>query len=121
MSSKSLADLRAEDFRQQSGAIFLLGARVPGDESGEVAVLSDPLALELVSVTEHLEMVMGSFRTPFAVVFHGPLEPVMEQGTYRLDNYELGTLDLFLVPIGPDTLTQPSEEPSAMQYEAVFA
>jgi hypothetical protein len=53
-----------------------------------------------------------SRRTPFSVVFLGPRDPVLPQRIYRLDHEELGTLDLFLVPIGRD------EE--GVRYEAVF-
>jgi hypothetical protein len=51
-------------------------------------------------------------RTPFSLVFRGPLEPVLPQRIYRFDHDGLGEFDLFIVPIGP--------EHGAMQYEAVF-
>jgi hypothetical protein len=51
-------------------------------------------------------------RAPFSVVFPGPRDPVLPQRIYRLEHDELGTLDLFLVPIGRDD--------SGVRYEAVF-
>ena len=51
-------------------------------------------------------------RTPFSAVFRGPMEPVLPQQIYSLECEEIGSLDLFLVPIGPDK--------TGMQYEAVF-
>jgi hypothetical protein len=51
-------------------------------------------------------------RTPFSLVFSGPLEPLLPQRIYRLEHERLGTFDLFLVPIGP--------EDGAMRYQAVF-
>jgi hypothetical protein len=51
-------------------------------------------------------------RTPFSLLFRGPLQPVMPQRMYTLEHPELGRFDLFLVPIGPDA--------TGMQYEAVF-
>lgn len=51
-------------------------------------------------------------RTPFSLIFHGPREPYAPQGTWQLHNAELGDLELFLVPLGP--------EHDAMRYEAVF-
>ena len=51
---------------------------------------------------------------PFSLVFAGPSEPTLPQGTYRLDHDRLGTLELFLVPIGPDPAN------TRLQYEAVF-
>jgi hypothetical protein len=54
-------------------------------------------------------------RTPDGVVLmrdgpdgRGPDGPNMPQRTFRLEQAELGALDLFLVPIGPG------------EYEAVF-
>ena len=53
-------------------------------------------------------------REPFAVIFLGPLEPVLPQAIYSLMHEELGVLDLFLVPVGPD------KDRTGIQYEAVF-
>lgn len=41
-------------------------------------------------------------RRPFSLMLLGPVEPLMPQGTYRLDNETLGPLDVFMVPLGPD-------------------
>ena len=51
-------------------------------------------------------------RIPFSVVFEGPLEHVLPQRTWPLDHAELGRLEIFLVPLGP--------EGDAMRYQAVF-
>lgn len=49
----------------------------------------------------------------YALVFRSPGERRhAPQGTYRLTHAGLGTLEIFLVPIGPD--------PVGMRYEAVF-
>ncbi len=52
-------------------------------------------------------------RQPFSLIFAGPADPVLPQATYRLENDEMGPLDVFLVPIGQDG--------SGVQYQAVFA
>ena len=52
-------------------------------------------------------------RQPFTLVFHGPMSPVLRQRTFTLTHEQLGSLDIFLVPIGPSD--------GAMRYEAVFA
>lgn len=52
-------------------------------------------------------------RTPFSLLFHGPLRPVLPQRVYQLSHAELGELAIFLVPIGPAG--------GAMQYEAIFS
>jgi hypothetical protein len=73
----------------------------------------EPMELALVEVVTR-----GGFdpqkdrRQPFSVVFRGPNEPVLPQRIYTLQNETLGSLDLFLVPIGPDD--------EGMRYEAVF-
>lgn len=51
-------------------------------------------------------------RAPFSLVFHGPPEPVLPQRIYRLENDELGPLEIFLVPVAADAET--------VRYEAVF-
>jgi hypothetical protein len=52
-------------------------------------------------------------RTPFSLVFRSPPGGPLPQRIYRLQHEELGALDLFLVPIGPDA--------DGMCYEAVFS
>jgi Domain of unknown function (DUF6916) len=54
----------------------------------------------------------GGARSPFSIVFHGPLEPILPQRIYPLRHHTLGSFELFIVPIGPDG--------DAMQYQAVF-
>lgn len=53
-----------------------------------------------------------SARQPFALEFSGPMEPLLQQRIYCLDNPEVGELELFLVPVGPQDGRQ--------RYEAVF-
>ena len=51
-------------------------------------------------------------RAAFSLVFLGPQNPVLPQSIYPLDHAELGTLPLFIVPIGRD------EEGTL--YQAIF-
>ena len=72
------------------------------------------LDLELVSVTlGSAPNDAGERRVPFSIVFRGPLEPLLPQQIYGFDHDELGSFELFIVPIGPDE--------AGMQYQAVFA
>jgi hypothetical protein len=112
-SERSLETLTAEDFRDHENTRFRLG----GDSSGGDSPAS--FEAELVSVTEYTDNTSGTFRTPFSVIFHGPLEPVQPQGIYRLEHDEFGTTEVFIVPVGPDT-PEPDSTPTAMRYEAVF-
>ena len=54
----------------------------------------------------------GPRRSPFSLVFRGPLSPVLPQRTWPLEHASLGRLEIFIVPIGPDA--------SGMRYEAIF-
>ncbi len=74
----------------------------------------EPVAFELIEVS-HLGREPDEAenrRWSFALVFRGPESPVFEQQIFRLDHEEMGTLELFLVPLGPGK--------TGMQYEAVF-
>jgi hypothetical protein len=53
------------------------------------------------------------FRVPFSLLFRGPLDVLVPQGTYRIEHDELGHFELFIVPVGPDD--------EGMCYEAIFA
>jgi len=55
----------------------------------------------------------GGGRPPFSIVFRGPLEPALGQGGYRFEHEQIGTFELFIVPIAADA--------DGRRYEAVFA
>ena len=65
--------------------------------------------LRLVSATD-----VGSSprQTQFSLIFQGPTDAPLFQSIFRLDHETLGTLDLFLVPIGRNE--------TGVQYEAIF-
>jgi hypothetical protein len=111
---RSLETLTAGDFRGHQGTRFRLTGGAP-DGRSLVSVEA-----ELVEVTEHTGSAPGTFRAPFSVLFYGPLQPVMAQGIYRVEHEQLGALELFLVPVGPDEPSVPGQAPTAMRYEAVF-
>jgi hypothetical protein len=113
--SRSLETLTAEDFREIKGSRFHLTVELPGQ--GRHVVFQ----VELADVTQAARGPSGTLRTPFAVTFHGPIEPILPQGIYRLEHEQLGVLELFIVPIGPDEPSEPGKQPTAMRYEAVFA
>jgi len=64
--------------------------------------------LVLASVTE---LSNDAFET-FSLLFVGPAEPALPQGTVELTHDTLGLLALFVVPVGRDA--------TGMRYEAVF-
>jgi hypothetical protein len=59
----------------------------------------------------------GEQRRQFSLEFRGSAGQVLPQRTYALTHAELGDLELFLVPIGPDK----GPDDGGMRYEAVFA
>lgn len=52
-------------------------------------------------------------RAPFSLTFVGPGEFILPQSIYPLENATLGTLEVFIVPIGRDD--------SGVQYQAIFS
>lgn len=100
---KELNELGKDDFDPHVGERFQL--ELPEQEK---------LALELVS-THPLssDTVEDSQRSPFSLVFRSPGERRhAPQQIYTVHHPELGPLEIFLVPIGPDE--------QGMRYEAVF-
>jgi len=67
------------------------------------------LALELIEVSETRA---HAHNEAFSIVFRGPRETFLPQNTYRLHHDEIGTFDLFIVPIGQDQ--------RGFYYQAVF-
>jgi hypothetical protein len=94
--------LTCESFAEALGGKFVLQC-----DSGET------LELELIEATPYPQGEQRQGRKPFSAVFRGVMDPVLPQQIYRLEHETIGSLELFLVPIGPDQQGQ--------QYEAVFS
>jgi Domain of unknown function (DUF6916) len=95
-----LQDLTAESFSEQLGTRF----RIFVDEANSMEV-------ELCEVARH-EKHPGSRRDPFSLYFRGHPQSYLPQAIYRVEHERMGTMEIFLVPIGPDA--------QGMRYEAVF-
>jgi hypothetical protein len=91
-----LERLTVETFAAATGDIFALDA---GDAGRLDLELCDARAL-------------GPDDRPFTVVFRGPAEPLLPQRIYRLEHASIGTLEIFIVPVGRDE--------SGATYEAIF-
>jgi hypothetical protein len=78
----------------------------------------EPLPLELVEVErasyaeDPAAVGPSGRREPFTLLFRGPRSPYARQATHRLEHDRMGTLEIFLVPLGPDA--------AGMRYQAVF-
>ena len=69
------------------------------------------LKLSSVDVMDESHSLPGA-RLAFSMIFLGPLEPFLPQGTYELNHAKLGALGLFMVPLGPDE--------NKHRYEVIF-
>jgi hypothetical protein len=70
-----------------------------------------PVAVRLVEVKLYRKI---DGIEQFAALFTGPAKPQLGQGTHRFVNEQLGELDLFMVPVGPNRAGE-------AQYEVCFA
>lgn len=72
------------------------------------------IILELVSaVSFDTHAAKGFPRIPFCLTFRGPKTPVLPQRIYQIEHEKLGSIDVFTVPVGPDS--------TGMMYEVQFS
>jgi hypothetical protein len=97
---KIMEDLKLENFSPYLNSKFLV-KRDP--EGVEVAELELAQAVDLGSTPRHEQ---------FSILFHGPSSPKLEQAIYRFEHQEMGTFDLFIVPV--------KHVQDKIHYEAIF-
>ena len=74
----------------------------------------EPISLELVEVADLGPAHAPDCRRPFALYFLGPhSNQYLGQGTYSLEHPTGGSMDIFIVPLGPLA--------GRMRYEAIFS
>ena len=95
----TLEKMTLEDFTPHLNTTFRLPR--PGEE---------PLELELISAVAGDPRATNSYN--FSLVFRGGLHFLLQQHIFTLEHDQLGTLDIFLVPV--------SGGPQGYRYEAVF-
>jgi hypothetical protein len=74
-----------------------------------------PLVVELIAATPlrvRFTPTDSPARAPFSLLFRGPKNVYLPQRIYRFEHDEMGTLEIFIVPIGPDAV--------GMRFEAIF-
>jgi hypothetical protein len=91
------APLTAALFRPHLGSSFLV-RRADGPET----------EIELAEVREVSPQPGAPRQDPFTLLFSGPTEHPLGQGLHSLEHSTMGTLEIFLVPVSPES------------YEAVF-
>jgi hypothetical protein len=92
-------DLDRAAFAEHVPSTFLL--RVSSEEA---------YPLELTRVVEHN---YSPKTEQFSLFFRGPLSPIFSQMIHLLEHEKLGSLNLFLVPLGPEN--------GSMRYECAFS
>jgi hypothetical protein len=97
-----LESFTLESFTGRVGERF----RIVADETTVLeATLAEATALGEASAH-------GQRATPFSIIFQGPPEPLLQQRIYGFEHDELGSFDLFIVPI--------ERNAQGVRYEAVF-
>jgi hypothetical protein len=94
-----------DTFRRYVGEDFQIAARPDGTSTLRLASAQD------LSEKSGADPGPGR-RTPFSLLFHGPVENYLRQATYLIRHDAIGEFPLFLVPLGP--------EEGRMRYEAIF-
>ena len=100
MNTTDLENLAAKDFTPLLHRQFLLA-------SG-----AEPIALELMEVSEVAHRRPSQKRPPFSLLFKTSPARVFPQKIYRLEQEAIGALEVFLVPVTADQ--------DSCCYEAVF-
>jgi len=96
-----LLTLRLEDFEPLVGQTFIFRA---------------PAGQEISTRLDHGSPLGGAAaaaRRPFALIFTSEAPAVLEQQTVQAEHATLGSLEVFIVPVGPGA-------EGGMRYEAIF-
>ena len=94
-----------ETFRRHVGEDFYVAA---GQQTNLTVRLTSAADLSDKAVQDNRR----TGRTPFSLLFHGPADTFIPQGTYTVRHQAMGEFPLFLVPLGP--------QDGHMRYEAIF-
>ena len=100
-----LDKLTVDDFRPVVGQAFAL------DAGGAGTVELELVEARMIEPGAPAADASGR-RSPFALDFRGPVEPILPQSIYRLENEYVGALEIFIVPVG--------RTEAGTDYEAIF-
>ena len=112
-----LDKLTIDDFSGRIGETFVVTPRDAEGRPAEQAAFevelrrADPSAHRDEAGAKEQEA-REARREPFSVEFHSRLPHHVPQQTFVVEHEQMGTFDLFLVPLGPDA--------EGHRYEAVF-
>ena len=102
--SNSLETLTLETFQPRIGQTFRIRPRPDADVPAEL--------IEARALGEPGRPAASRRRMPFSLSFRTNLNPVLPQRIYEVVHDQMGTYEIFLVPVGPDG--------KGMVYEAIF-
>jgi hypothetical protein len=103
----SLETLTVDAFQQRIGQTFRIRPR-PGTEIESELIEARALG----GGRARAERESSGRRTPFSLSFRTSLTAPLPQRIYEVVHDEMGTYEIFLVPVGPDG--------TGMVYEAIF-
>jgi hypothetical protein len=106
MTKTNLENLTLDSFQPRVGNTFRIRAspeQIIDAELIEVRALVDPGRSPTGA---------SSRRVPFALSFRTTRKGALPQRIYAVEHDEMGSCDIFLVPVGPDSV--------GMVYEAIF-
>ena len=98
-----LESLTINDFSDKIGQVF----KIKFEDNVEV-----DLTLAKAEVGKY--KTPGTMREPFSLLFSGPGNLRLSQGAFALENEALGSLPIFIVPVGENT-------DGTISYQAVFS
>ena len=93
-----LEDFNASTFKELEDKRFQVGLNENASLNLELARIDD--------------LPSSARQERFSLFFTGPLDPFLPQGTYKMEHSQLGSFELFLVPVARDE--------DGFSYEAAF-
>lgn len=73
---------------------------------------AEPVVLQLIEASELPTSAGDGRRQGFSLIFRGPADLYLPQQIYTIEHEEMETMEIFLVPIGPDD--------KGMRLQAIF-
>ena len=101
-----LENLRLSSFSPHVGEIFTLCA------DAQLELELELISAEAIASGGRGPTKSGDTREPFSLLFKGPGEQPLAQRIYEFRHDRMGTLNIFIVPVGRDE--------RGMLYEAIF-
>ena len=102
ITKSTAADLNLESFESQLGTSFLINQG------------ASRVKIRLVNVTNFASQKQtAAGKEGFSLLFRGPKETTLKQGTYEIQHEQLGTFSFLIVPVG-------TKDTRAPHYEAVI-